>query len=489
MNDQRAMIDATMPSSTPATPWTAEAFEAFLSARREPKWLVAIRRAAWNAFERLPPPDMTAEDWRRTDIRGLRLDRFGFSRGHAHDVDAPGASVADAQRRAADDGAGAAHRTIAQGGDGHALRGSAGGGHVAGALAEGVDRAGQVVVVDGRSVEWRLDDALRRRGVRFGPLDRLAAESEPWLRAQLEHPLVDPAADKFAALAAAAWSSGVGLYVPPGVKIERPLHVLLALSAGAADLSRAVVVLDQCAEATLLCETRGLAGDAPALHCGIVELAVGAGARLRAVHLQDWGDGTWHFAHQKARLDRGAGLQWTLGALGARLAKVNQQVVLAAPDAEAQVNGVMFTEGRQHLSYHTHQHHEAPRCRSDLLYKGALKDRSRIVWRGMIRVEPGAEKTDAYQRDDNLLLSADSRADSIPGLEILADDVKCSHGATAGRVDDEVIFYAATRGLSRNEAVRMIVTGFFQQVFDRITIPGVRDALTTAIARRVRDID
>ena len=147
----------------------------------------------------------------------------------------------------------------------------------------------------------------------------------------------------------------------------------------------------------------------------------------------------------------------------------------------------MFTDGRQHLSYHTLQHHQAPHCTSDLLYKGALQGNSRVVWRGMIKVDRDAQKTDGYQRNDNLILSESSRADSIPGLEIEADDVKCSHGATAGRVDDEQVFYACTRGLTRKEAIRMIVNGFFQQVFDRITVVSVRHALGEAIGRRVRE--
>ena len=149
----------------------------------------------------------------------------------------------------------------------------------------------------------------------------------------------------------------------------------------------------------------------------------------------------------------------------------------------------MFTEARQHLSYHTLQHHQAPSCKSDLLYKAALQDVSRTVWRGMIRVDEGAQKTDGYQRNDNLMLSDHARSDSIPGLEILADDVRCTHGSTTGRVDDEQIFYARTRGLTRKEAVRMVVAGFFQQVFDRITIDSVRDALGEAIGRRIREYE
>src|SRR5262249_44527986 len=175
------------------------------------------------------------------------------------------------------------------------------------------------------------------------------------------------------------------------------------------------------------------------------------------------------------------------GALGAKLAKVNQHVGLVGPGADAQVNGVMFTEDKQHLCYHTLQHHEAPSCHSDLLYKGALQDQSRIVWRGMIKVDPGAQKTDGYQRNDNLMLSSDARADSIPGLEIEADDVRCTHGATSGRVDEETIFYCRTRGLTRKEAIRTIVAGFFQQVSDRIPIESVRVALAEAIGRRIRE--
>ena len=149
----------------------------------------------------------------------------------------------------------------------------------------------------------------------------------------------------------------------------------------------------------------------------------------------------------------------------------------------------MFTEGRQHLAYHTLQHHKAESCRSDFLYKAAQQDKSRTVWRGMIKVDPAAQKTDGYQRNDNLVLSHHARADSIPGLEIEADDVRCTHGSTTSKVDEDQIFYARCRGFTRKEATRMIVTGFFQQIFDRITIESVREALGAAIARQVREYE
>jgi Fe-S cluster assembly protein SufD len=175
--------------------------------------------------------------------------------------------------------------------------------------------------------------------------------------------------------------------------------------------------------------------------------------------------------------------------MGSRLSKVNQHVELVGEGASVQVNGVLFTEGKQHLNYNTLQHHRAPCCNSDFLYKAALQDKSRTVWRGMIKVDADAQRTDGYQRNDNLLLSGNARADSIPGLEIEADDVRCTHGSTSGRVDEELIFYAQCRGFTRKEAIRAIVTGFFQQIFDRITIETVRDALGHAIARRVREYE
>jgi len=213
------------------------------------------------------------------------------------------------------------------------------------------------------------------------------------------------------------------------------------------------------------------------------------GAHLRLVTLQDWGQGVWNFGHQKAQIDRDATLQWTVAALGSRLTKINQSAELIGAGADSRVNGVMFTEGKQHIAYNTLQHHVAAQCHSDFLYKGALQDKSRTVWRGMIKVDPGAQRTDGYQRNDNLLLSSHVRADSIPGLEIEADDVRCSHGSTSGRVDEELIFSARCRGLTRKEAIQAIVTGYFQQIFDRVTIESVREALGLAIARRVREYE
>ncbi|MGA2033148.1 MAG: Fe-S cluster assembly protein SufD [Thermoguttaceae bacterium] len=428
-----------------AAGFSQQSFDEFVAARREPDWLVDLRRTAWRVFQELPFPGRPHEEWMRTDIRGFRLEKF--------DLPGPIAETAVA---------------------------------VEPLLTEGLELAGSAVTIDSRPSAARLDPALAAKGVLFGSLDEMVFEHGERIRPHLLTRAVDLRYDKFAALHAACWSGGTLLYVPKGVVIQQPLHVLSGLSPGGVDLGHCLVVLEEGAEATLLAETHSSDAAAAGLHCGAVELLLGPHARLRYVNLQDWGGGVWHFAHQKALVDRDASLQWTIAALGSRLAKVNQHVALAGEGANVQVSGVMFTDGKQHLSYHTRQHHLAPHCTSDLLYKGALQGASRIVWRGMIKVDRDAQKTDGYQRDDNLILSETARADSIPGLEIEADDVKCTHGATVGRVDDEQVFYAQARGLTRREAVRMIVTGFFQQVFDRITVGNVRQALGEAIGRRIR---
>ena len=221
------------------------------------------------------------------------------------------------------------------------------------------------------------------------------------------------------------------------------------------------------------------------MHSGAVELFVGKGAKLRFVNVQNWDASTWHFSRERALVGADASIQWTVGGLGARLAKVNQEVALTGQGANAQVNGVMFTTGKQHLAYFTRQDHAAPHTRSDLLYKAGLKDHSRIVWKGMIRVEKDAQRTDAYQKDDNLILSDHARADSIPGLEIEANDVRCTHGATAGRVDEEMVFYLQARGIRKPTAIRLIVEGFFANVYDRITLEPVRETLRQAVAAKL----
>ncbi len=428
------------------TSFSPASVAAFLESRNEPGWLRDQRRAAWQMFGEMDWPGRRDEEWIRTDIRLFKLDKFSLP------------AAAEAAARAPSS-----------------------------VLSEGVALAGASVSLNSWPSSSRLDRRWAEQGVLLGSLDQLVVEHGERLRPFLQRRIVNPYYDKFACLHTACWSGGHVLYVPRGVVVDQPVHMLSAMSDGRVDFGHVLVILEDGAEATVLTETASFGETDGGLHCGATEILVGRGANLRFVNLQDWGQGVWHFAHQRAVVGRDASLQWTVAALGSRLAKVNQHVGLMGEGASCQVNGVLFTEGKQHLTYHTLQHHEAPHCHSDFLYKAALQDRSRTVWRGMIKVDPGAQKTDGYQRNDNLLLSDHARVDSIPGLEIEADDVRCTHGSTSGKVDDELVFYAMSRGFTRREAVRMIVSGFFQQIFDRITIESVREALGHAIAARVRE--
>lgn len=426
--------------------FTDAGFQAFLDSRDEPGWLTEIRKSAWARFNELPWPSNKDEEWMRTDIRLFHLDKFNIPGKRANTQTANPV------------------------------------------LAKGVELVGSASACDGVPVtESTIDPALAKQGVVFGNLSELLEEHGELIQKHL-FKVVDATIDRFAALHQATWTSGTFLYVPRNVCIQQPIHTYTTISDGGSDFSHTLIVLEEGAEATVLAESNNPENET-GLHCGAIEIVVGDRANLRYVNLQDWSQKVWHFAHQKAVVGRDSNLQWTVGALGSRLAKVNQHVSLRDKRANCQVNGVMFTENKQHLSYHTLQHHEAADCTSDFLYKGALQDTSRTVWRGMIKVDEAAQQTDGYQRNDNLLLSGRARADSIPGLEIEADDVRCTHGSTSGRVDEELIFYAQCRGFTRKEAIRMIVTGFFQQVFDRVTIDSVREALGVAIARRVRDYE
>ena len=436
--------------TTPATVggFTDSTFEAFLRGRDEPAWLVERRKEAFARFQAFPWPSAREEEWRRTDIRGLKLDAFA----------PPSIEGASAEARASFE----QHlQTLSS-------QYATGIAHINGSLT-------------------READPAQLGGAVFLDLDRAVKDYPELIDRYLLTQAVTSGDDIFAALHAAFWTSGSLLYVPKGVKLEAPLFSLIGLGQGGnVDLSHTLVVIEDGAEATLVRETTGRGrGQTPAFHAGALEVFAAAGARLRLVNIQNWDDATWHFSRERAIVGREAAVQWTVGGLGSRVAKVNQEVVLAGPGADAQVNGVIFTTGRQHLAYFTRQDHVSHHTTSDLLYKGGLKDSSRVVWKGMIRVEKDAQRTDAYQKNDNLILSESARADSIPGLEIEANDVRCTHGATAGRVDEDMIFYAQARGIPRETAIQMIVEGFFANVYDRISVEPVRETLRQAVEAKL----
>jgi len=292
--------------------------------------------------------------------------------------------------------------------------------------------------------------------------------------------------EKFAAHNAAMWTNGLLVHVPRGVVLDTPLYVRVANSVEGGSLFwRLLVVAEPESRFTLIEEYASAAPELSSYSNAAVEIIVQQAAKVEYVSVQNFSRATWHFASHHARVERDAELDWVAAGFGSAKGKVRIQNDLAGPGATSRVTGAYFADGAQHLDYDTFQEHMAPSTTSDFAFKGALRDTARAVWRGMIRVEEGAQKTNAYQENRNLLLSKTAHADSIPGLEIMANDVRCTHGATLGQVDREQLFYLMTRGLTRAEAERLIVRGFFQDVLDRVELEPVRDALADALEARI----
>ena len=320
----------------------------------------------------------------------------------------------------------------------------------------------------------RIDGAPE--GIRFEPL----TDEHPLLGS-----LVQPD-DKLRAHNAAVWQHGLLVHVPAGVELEKPLYVRVASGVPGGSLFwRVLVVAEPGARFTVVQELTSAEPELEAYLNGVVEVVVRDGAKAEIVNLQRLSSKAWLFASCHARVERDAELDWVEGGFGSSRGKVWIQNDLADRGATSRVTGAYFADGDQHLDYDTYQLHAAPDTTSDFAFKGALRDSAATVWRGMIRVEADAQKTNAYQENRNLLLSKTATANSIPGLEILANDVRCTHGATLSQVDREQLFYLMARGLPRPVAERLIVRGFFQDVLDRIELQPVRDAVGAALEARI----
>jgi Fe-S cluster assembly protein SufD len=382
------------------------------------------RSDALAAYERLPIPDTNEEHWRFTDLAGFDPSSF---------------TVSDT-------------------------------GTVSDTMVE-LDVSGLATVTgDGIEIERAPE------GITFAPLPEDFARLYSLVGWD----------EKFAAHNAAMWKHGLLVVVPEGVVLEKPLYVRIAVTGQT--FWRLVVVAEEGARASLIEEYASPQADTVAYSNAVTELFVEPNAKLEYVSLQNLSRETWHFASHHARVERDAELDWVAGGFGSKKGKTRIQNDLNGRGATSRVTGAYFADGEQHLDFDTFQEHIAPDCESDFAFKGALRDHATAVWRGMIRVEKDAQKTNAYQECRNLMLSPTTHAVPIPGLEILANDVRCTHGATVGRVDREQLFYLMARGLPRAEAERLIVRGFFQDVLDRIELEPVREAVTAALEARIPQV-
>jgi Fe-S cluster assembly protein SufD len=295
--------------------------------------------------------------------------------------------------------------------------------------------------------------------------------------------------DPFVARNEADWRDGVLVHVPRGVKVAEPIRIEVPVEADGSAVSwRTLIVLEEGAEAEVWEHWSSPGDEVDAVLNSVVELSVGQAATLRYVNTQDISERAWIFATQRAEVGRDARLDWAALGFGSGRGKVRMETKLAGPGSEARVTGGYAGGPGQHLDYDTTQEHAAPNTNSDLAFRGVLAAGATAVWRGMIKVDPGAQQTDAFQESRNLLLSTEAHADAIPGLEILADDVRCTHAAAIAQIDKDQLFYLTSRGLDPAAAKALIIEGFLESLVERLAEGPVRDEISAALEKRLAEI-
>jgi Fe-S cluster assembly protein SufD len=411
----------------------------------------AARRTAFDIFEATPMPSPETEEWRYTDLRELDLAFDAY-------VPEPAAPSLDEV-------------------DPNLLE-------AAGELGE---RSGLSIQHNSSLVTAHLDPAAAARGVLFTSLDEAIAAHGQLLDGRL-HRAVPASRSRFTALHGAFRSGGTFVLVPRNVRVELPLQTLTYVDHdGMAVFPHTLLILEEGAELTFI--DRYLSPDVDrVLSDAVVELYLGPGSKLRYVSLQDWGRGVTHLSVQRAVLARDAELRSLAVSFGGSLSRTEVESILEGDGGSSEMLGVYFADDDQHFDHRSIQDHLGSQTASDLLYKGALKGRSRTIYSGTVIIRQGAHQCDAYQTNRNVLLSEQAKADSIPNLEILSNDpVRCGHAASLGPVDDDQLFYLQSRGIPFEEAERLIVFGFFQEVLDRVTLPEVRQNLEAAIASELEE--
>ena len=425
---------------------SVEVVERLSSSKNEPQWMLERRLEAWRHFVALPMPTRQDEEWRRTDVSSLNLDSL------APFTAASGAGIESPMQ----------------------LDGGKGG-----------------VLTHDNSVATRvaMSPELEAQGVIFTDLETALREHEDLVRQYFMTDAVPSSYNKFAALNGALWSGGTFLYVPRGANVTLPLRSLYTLSAGGSALfTHTLVVVEPEANVTYVEEYVSPPIESRSLNAGVVEVFVKQSSHVTFVTLQEWQGEMWDLSVQRAMIDRDAQIDWLVVGMSAGLTKTNIEAAMRGSGARAQMLGILWGEGAQHTHYHTVQDHIAPHTTSDLLYKGALTDSAKSIFTGTIRVVKGANGTDAYQANRNLLLSNKASSFPSPNLEIEANEVRCTHGATIGRVDEDQLFYLMSRGLSKDVATRMVVEGFFEDVLEREPAETIRDNLRQMIFRKMERV-
>ena len=429
--------------------WTRDAIADRSKHAGELIFMTRLRTDAWAHAEKTAFPPRTEELWRRTDISGLSWDSVLVDRDH------PALRSWSELPVAARDAIGPAS-----------------------------ERSALLVQVDSGVVLAEADPDLARLGVMVLPVVVAGMRSADRLERILGR-TVRFDENRFTALNAALFSGGAVVHVPAGVKVPKPIRIVVTRETPNLGIfPRVVIALERGSEATVIEEYVSPGEPGSGVVVGVSEITVGEEANLHLATLQHWGPNVYHFGAERVRVARNGRFHWTFAALGGKLTKLDMEMHLDGEGSEAKFSGCYFGNDSQHFDFHSFQNHVVGHSTSDLLFKGALRDRARMVYQGLIKVHKDAQRSDAYQANRNLILSDRARADSIPSLEIEANDVRCTHGATVGQVDEDQLFYLMARGLTRAEAEKLMIQGFFEPVLERIPAASLRTFVTEAVERK-----
>ena len=409
------------------------------------------REAAWQNYQSKLIPTTNEDEWRRTNLKGVDFASLRLWDDVKNNITLPAAPVGNTTK----------NQTV------------------------------NTILLTPDSAKIYLDTSLSEKGLVFDTLENLEKQ-KPELIEKIISRLNVQTLPKFSALAGAIGFKGIYLYIPKNLNVEVPLASMYwAPGNGFAHSLHLFVYLDEGSSVTYVHESSSpasTAGSSDSVFSGLIDVYVGTAAHLNFVELQSWGENVINFTRETVEVDQDGSIDWIFGALGSKLTKNYSALSLSGKGANGKMSGFYFTDKDQHLDHDTRQNHLAANTTSDLLFKGALLDQSHSVWKGMIYVSPEAGKTDGYQSNRNLILSRQARADSIPGLEILTDDVRCTHGATVGKIDEEQVFYLQSRGLSRGDAEHLIVEGFFDPIMQRIPFEEIRNRFQDSIKGKMESM-
>ncbi len=420
----------------------------------EPDWLRELRERSWKAWENIPMPTLKDEEWRRTDISNI--DFAGFQ---------PYGELNGHQEVSLDNLPDDTRSLVNRPGD----------------------RGGFIVQGDSKIEMTSISEELESQGVIFTSLDDAVQKHPELVKEYLFSDAIIPEYSKFAALNGAFWTGGIFLYVPKNVEVDIPVEAIFTGRGKQMGMfPHTLIIVEANASAQFVEMFQSESGQGETLSSGITEIYLKDNARLNFASVQNWNENVYDFSTKRAHIGRDANFTSVVASFGAKLSKYHVDSICDGQGAHANNYGLYFLNGIQHLDTGVLLKLNTSHTSGESVFKGALKGKSRSVFQGLIKIEKGAQQTDAELENKNMLLNEGARADSIPVLEILADDVKAGHGATVGRVDEDHLYYLMSRGLDRQQAERTIINGFFENVIQHIASERTVNLLHDLIEKNIR---